>query len=149
MILLLLFLISSTLRSRKAQKPKPKNTLCACAFFFFFFLWSAIRNAAGTFIFFFADFLVGVSFALRHGIFHGNSWFLGHPKYIYAISCTLKKFKLSTRRTIRKTCLFKYFFANARKSRKKKLRNVYEVFNNITFCYETIKKNTNTSFRQH
>ena len=31
MILLLLFLISSTLCSSDAQKPKPKNTLYACA----------------------------------------------------------------------------------------------------------------------
>ena len=33
MILLVLFLISSTLRSSDDQKPKPKYALCACAGF--------------------------------------------------------------------------------------------------------------------
>ena len=35
MVLLLLFLISSTLRSSNLQKPKPKNMLPACADFFY------------------------------------------------------------------------------------------------------------------
>ena len=34
MNLLLLFLISSTIRASKDHKPKPKNALCACADFF-------------------------------------------------------------------------------------------------------------------
>ena len=54
MILLLLFLISSTQRSNDAKKPKPKNTLCACADFIFYRAQS-IRKLI---IFFLADFLV-------------------------------------------------------------------------------------------
>ena len=46
MILLLLFLTSSTLPSRNAQKPKPKIRLCACADFFYGA--QAKRNAAVT-----------------------------------------------------------------------------------------------------
>ena len=57
MILLLLFLIPSTLRSSDDQKPKPKNTLCACADLFNGA--QSIRNAAETYNIFFADFLVG------------------------------------------------------------------------------------------
>ena len=56
-ILFLLSLISSTLRSSDAQKPKPKYTLCACADF----LNGAQsrRNAAETYNIFLADFLFG------------------------------------------------------------------------------------------
>ena len=39
MILLLLLLISSTLRSSDAQKPEPKNTLYACEVFFIIFFF--------------------------------------------------------------------------------------------------------------
>ena len=46
MILLLLFFISSTLRSSDAQKTKPKNTLCAYADFFY--EAHSIRNTAET-----------------------------------------------------------------------------------------------------
>ena len=66
MILLLLFLISSTLRSSDAQKPEPKNTLCACinklavlsmcACKDFFYGVQSIRNATETYSIFFRGF---------------------------------------------------------------------------------------------
>ena len=54
MIFLLLFLISSTLRSSDAQKPKPKNTLCACRDLFY--EAQPIRNAAENYNIFLTDF---------------------------------------------------------------------------------------------
>ena len=54
MLLLLLFLISSTLRSSDAQKPILKNTLCACADFFY--EAQSMRNAVKTYDIFFRGF---------------------------------------------------------------------------------------------
>ena len=61
MILFLLFLISSTLRSSDAQKPRPK-------------IYGAqpIRNAAETYNFFFADFLVGSKYGKLFIIIFSN-----------------------------------------------------------------------------
>ena len=57
MILRLLFLISSTLRSSEPKKPRQKNMLCACADFFNGA--QPIRNTAETYNIFFADFWLG------------------------------------------------------------------------------------------
>ena len=57
MISILLFLISSTLRSSDAQKPTPKNTLYLCADFFYGA--QPIKYAAETYNIFFVDYLVG------------------------------------------------------------------------------------------